>query len=332
MSFLKNAWYVAAYPHEVTRTLMSCRILNIPIVFFRTEAGKAIALEDRCSHRFVPLSLGRLKNDTIECGYHGMTFDCTGQCVRIFGQTTIPKSSAIKTFPLVEKWRLLWIWMGDPALADETKIPNLWQNDHPEWAVVDGGTPIPLKADYRLVAENLLDPSHVSFVHTTTLGTDAVAEIPIEAERIGDRVRVTRWILDRPAAPLYARLGDFKENVDRWQIITFEAPCFVEVDMGSCIAGTGAPQGNRSRGIELRAFNMVTPVTASSSLYFWTHVRNFKIADDSVSQLVKRNIETAFAEDVAIIEAASAGMADFPDAHMVNIAYDQGPRMAQKRC
>ncbi|MGE0735876.1 MAG: Rieske 2Fe-2S domain-containing protein [Alphaproteobacteria bacterium] len=329
MNYLRNCWYVAAASHELGKSLLARTLLEQPVVLYRKQDGTAVALEDRCSHRFYPLSAGELKADSIVCGYHGMEFDCAGRCVRVPGQKNVPRGADIKAYPIAEKWRFVWLWMGDPALADESKIPEIWRNNHPEWDVVCGDC-IPVKGNYRLVADNLLDPSHVSFLHKSTLGTADVADIPQDTEQFGHNVRVTRWILDRAPAPVYARLGGFKGNVDRWQIITFTPPALVEVDMGSCVAGSGAPQGDRSQGIELHAFNLVTPSARDTAYYFWTHVRNFSLGDADVSKTVRQQFITAFTEDVMAIEGVQAGFAKFPDKRPVNISADGGGIRARR--
>ena len=327
--FLRNCWYVAATTPELGRDLLGRTLLEQPVVLFRREDGTPVALEDRCAHRFLPLSRGYLVGDRVQCGYHGMEYDCTGACVHVPGQKSIPAGSTVKTFPLAEKWQFVWIWLGDPALADEDLIPDIWRNDDPAWACVVG-EPIHMNGDYRLVADNLLDPSHVSFVHRSTLGTDDVAEIPQEATQDGTTVKVTRWILDRKPAPVYARLGGFTGNVDRWQMMTFNPPSMVEVDMGSCIADTGAVDGDRSQGIELRSYNLVTPETAESSFYFWTHTRNFSVDDEAVTDMVRTNFVETFNEDVAVIEAVQDGLNRYPDIPTVNLAVDGGAIRARR--
>lgn len=327
--YLRNCWYVAAGSHELGRELLGRVFLDQPVVLYRKEDGTPAALEDRCSHRFYPLSAGDLKGDSIICGYHGMEFDCSGTCVKVPGQKNVPNGADVRAYPVVERWKFVWIWMGDPALADPDLIPEIWRNDHPEWTAVCGDA-IPVRGDYRLVADNLLDPSHVSFLHKTTLGTADVAEIAQVTEQDGLNVRVTRWILDKPPAPVYARLGGFTGNVDRWQIITYTPPAMVEVDMGSCVAGSGAPEGDRSQGIELHAFNLVTPSTDRSSYYFWTHVRNFSLGDPEVSKVVRQQFLTAFTEDVMAIEGVQAGFDRFPNAHPVNISADGGGIRARR--
>jgi vanillate O-demethylase monooxygenase subunit len=327
--FLRNCWYVAAWGKELARTILARMICGDGVVLYRQVDGAPVALEDRCAHRRMPLSRGRLVGDAIECGYHGLQYDRTGACVRIPGQKTIPKSACVRSYPVVEKWRFAWIWMGDPTLADPALIPDLWMMDHPQWEVIEGDL-IHVKGNYRLVTDNLLDPSHVSFVHRTTLGTDVVAEIPIATERTGRGVRVTRWILDSPPAPIYAKAGGFTGHVDRWQIIDFIPPSLNIVDMGSAAAGTGAPQGDRSRGIELRSFNLITPETARSSFYFWAHVRNFALGDAAMARFIKEQFTLAFHEDVAVIEAVQNANDRLPESPIVDLAIDAAPVRARR--
>jgi len=131
--FLKNFWYVAASDHEVARKPFGRMILGEPIVLFRKEDGTPVALEDRCVHRHLPLSMGKLVGDHLQCHYHGLRYDCTGRCVRVPGQNTIPPSAQVKSYPVVERYRWLWIWMGDPALADPDKITDFHWLDDPNW-------------------------------------------------------------------------------------------------------------------------------------------------------------------------------------------------------
>lgn len=328
--FIRNCWYVAAWGHEIGPGKPFARtLLGEPVVLFRQTGGAIAALEDRCAHRRMPLSRGTVVGDGIECGYHGFTFDCSGACVRIPGQETIPPQARVRRYPVVERWRWIWIWMGDPALADPDLIPDIWQNDHSDWGVSEGQL-IHLQGHYQLVVDNLLDGSHVTFVHKSTLGTDDVADIPVETWRDGEDVWVQRWILGRPPAPIYAKLGGFTGPVDRWQIMTASPPGMVVVDMGSAKAGTGAPDGDRSQGIELKSFNLITPETDRSSFYFYTHVRNFALGDESVTKAVRDEFRIAFMEDVAVIEAVQQANERFAGTPTVDAAFDKAPLMARR--
>ena len=328
-TFVKNCWYVAATAQELGRELLGRTFLDRPVVLYRRQDGTPVALEDRCAHRFLPLSQGRLVGDRVQCGYHGLEFDGSGACVHVPGQKSAPAGATIGTFPLAERWHLVWIWMGDPALADDSLIPDIWRCGDPGWDCIVG-EPFYLRGDYRLFNDNLLDPSHVSFVHRTTLGTDSVAEIPQVATQDGHNVTVTRWILDQPAAPIYAKLGNFTGNVDRWQIMNFTPPSLIEAEMGSCVAHTGAPDGDRSQGIELRSYNLATPETAETSWYFWTHVRNFALGDQKITDMIRAGFIEAFSEDVAIIEAVQTGLNRYDDVTPVNLAIDAGPVRARR--
>jgi vanillate O-demethylase monooxygenase subunit len=329
-NFVRNAWYVAATAAELGRSLLGRTLLGVPVVMYRKEDGTPVALEDRCGHRFIKLSLGRLIGDRVQCGYHGLEYDCAGACVRVPGQVSVPRAADIRAFLLVERWNFIWIWMGDAALADASLIPDLWKTKDANWATIVG-EPLAVRGEYLLLIDNLLDPSHVSFVHHTTLGTAVVADIPQKVTMEDGHVRVTRWVLDSPPAPIYAKLGKFQpgQNVDRWQIMTFTAPSMVEVDMGSCLAGTGAQSGDRSKGIELRAYNLVTPETEETATYFWTHVRNFALGDESVSSMVREQFLIAFHEDLTVIEGVRDGLKRYPHLVPVNLAIDGGPNRAR---
>ena len=181
--FLKNCWYVAAYDRELEDGgPLGRKLLNEPVVMFRDSASKAIALEDRCCHRQLPLSLGAVTGDTLQCGYHGLEFDATGACVTVPGQSMVPPGAAIRSYPLVEKWGFLWIWMGDAAQADEALIPDWWWVDDPSWGHNPGAF-LHIACNYELITDNLLDLSHLGYVHQKTLGNDAIVDFPVKTER-----------------------------------------------------------------------------------------------------------------------------------------------------
>jgi vanillate O-demethylase monooxygenase subunit len=328
-----NAWYVIATSSELNdpeRPLLARRVLDRPIVLYRAAAGGVVALEDRCPHRFAPLSMGMLVEGGIQCGYHGLEYNAAGECYRVPGRPGYtPPGARVRSYPAVERWRFVWIWPGEPAQADPNLIPELWRNDHPDWAVIEGA-PIPFTCDYRMIIDNLLDPSHVSFVHRTTLGTSDMAEIPVETTTTDTQVAVTRWLLDRPPAPLFKSVGGFAGNVDRWITNRFTAPALIETDMGSCEAGTGAREGNTSRGVQLYAYNFLTPETASTSHYFWTHTRNFKQDDAALTESLLQQLLVAVNEDLVIIDAAQRRMDEFADVDPVNIPVDAGPLAARR--
>jgi phenylpropionate dioxygenase-like ring-hydroxylating dioxygenase large terminal subunit len=326
--FLKNYWYVSAWSHEIERLPLGRILLNEPVVFFRTTAGAVVALEDRCSHRGYPLHKGRLIRDTLECGYHGLTFDCSGQCIKVPGQSQIPHGADIRTYPIVERWGLVWIWMGDPALADPTSITDFHWLDDPEWGAK--GERLYINCDYRLMIDNLLDLSHLTFVHPRTIGTAAnVDKVQIKNEITEDSVTITRWLIDIEPPPTYARVG-FKGNIDRWQILNFQLPAFVNLYAGAADTGTGAPQGNRRGGVGLRNINAITPETEKTTHYFWAISQDRNPKDSEATDTIFREIQKTMQEDVEVFEAQQRSLELKPDAAMVNIMSDAGPIAARR--
>ncbi|RJF69408.1 aromatic ring-hydroxylating dioxygenase subunit alpha [Rhodopseudomonas palustris] len=320
--FLRNHWYVAARSEELGRSLLARRILNEPVLLYRTGAGEAVAIEDRCCHRNVPLSIGKLVNDDVQCGYHGLVFDRAGRCISMPGQEKIPAAARIKSFPLIERWQMVWIWMGDPALADEARLPDFSIIDREGWAAV--GARVDVKANYLYGVDNLLDLSHLSYVHGRTIGTLDVARHAVTTTRQGDTVKVTRWMHDVPPPPTFVKLGGFDSNIDRWQIATAAPPCYVWLEVGGAKVGTGAMEGNRSQGIERWNLNVVTPETDKTAHLFWTEVRNFKIDDPDTTQLLKAQIDATLEEDAEVLAAQQLTMDLLPHAKTVDIAFDAG--------
>jgi phenylpropionate dioxygenase-like ring-hydroxylating dioxygenase large terminal subunit len=327
--FLKNFWYVAAYGHEVARKPLGRMILGEPVVLFRKEDGTAVALEDRCVHRHLPLSMGKLVGDHLQCHYHGLRYDCSGQCVRVPGQNTVPPGARVKTYPVVERYRWLWIWMGDPALADPDKITDFHWLDDPAWGAK--GCYLHVKANWQLIVDNLLDLTHLAFVHETTIGNAALVDnAAVKVTRAPNNVVVTRWIIDAPAPPTFVRAGGFVTPVDRWQIIDFVPPAFLRLDVGCTPTGTGAPQGRRVGGIGMRNLNAITPETETTSHYFWGQAHDWDVHNHATTDMLVEQITTAFLEDVAVLEAQQRNMTIRPGAPQIDINADSGLIQARR--
>ena len=329
--FPRNYWYVAAWDHEVRRQELFRRVIcGEPIVFYRREDGRPAALEDRCCHRHMPLSEGKLRGDAIECAYHGLTYDATGSCIRVPSQASVPPNARVRAYPVAERYHWIWIWMGDPALADPDLIEDFHWTDDPAWRAK--GERLDLGANYLLLIDNLLDLTHLQFVHPTTLGTEAIAKAPIRTERHGNAVTVTRWILDSPPPPFFQKAGGFAsdERIDRWQIITYTPPAFVRLDVGGARAGTGAPEGDRSQGFTMRNLNAITPETATTTHYFWAQAHDFRIDDPTVTELLFRQIHTAFMEDLAVLKAQQMNLEAFDAPPQVDFGQDAGGLQARR--
>ena len=206
-SFPRNQWYIGAFSHEVSRTPMERTLLDEPVVFYRTEAGAPVAVAGRCPHRRFPMVRGTVVGDTIECAYHGWTFDCSGACTRIPSQESyVPNGFKIRTYPVVEKWQWLWIWMGDPAKADESSIPDhreLHLEDS-DWEATIGGLE-PLAGRFQLMSENVLDLTHVTFIHAKTIGTAGIAAAPIEVDDRGRYLHSQRTVAEPDPTPFHTK-------------------------------------------------------------------------------------------------------------------------------
>jgi phenylpropionate dioxygenase-like ring-hydroxylating dioxygenase large terminal subunit len=327
--YLQDVWYVAAWAREVGHALFARTLLDQPIVLYRKADGTPVALEDRCCHRHLPLSMGLLIGDDLRCGYHGLRFNASGECVEIPGQATIPPQARVRAYPVVEKWGWIWIWMGDPQRADPALIPNWWWTDHPQWAFSQPDM-IHVKCNYQLISDNVLDVTHLAYVHATSIGNAAIAEFPVQTEREERLVRMTRWILDRPPPPLYQAAGEFTGNVDRWQIVEHVPPCFTVNFAGCAVAGTGAPQGNRSQGIELMALSAPTPETERTTHYFFGFVRGFKLDDREMDRIFAEDFVKVFREDVAVLEAQQRMIDLHPAAPKIDIRVDAAPLAARR--
>jgi phenylpropionate dioxygenase-like ring-hydroxylating dioxygenase large terminal subunit len=330
--FPRNFWYVAAWSDEIRRQeLMRRTICNEPVVFYRREDGRPVALEDRCCHRHMPLSDGVLRGDNVECIYHGLTYDPSGACIRVPSQTAIPPNACVKSYPVEERYGWVWIWMGEPSLADPADIEDFHWMDDPAWRAK--GERLELQANYLLLVDNLLDLTHLQFVHATTLGTAAISGNPIKTERIGENgVRVMRQIPDSPPPPFFQKAGGFDpdQHVDRWQIIDYTAPAFVRLDVGCAPAGTGAFDGDRSQGISMRNLNAITPETDSTTHYFWAQAHDFHIDDPTVTELLYRQVHTAFLEDLAVLKSQQKNIESFVEPPQVDFNQDAGGLQARR--
>ena len=325
----KNTWYPLTWSRNVTRALSRHRILGMDIVVYRSEAGDPIALDDACPHRLAPLSMGKLKGDAIECGYHGMTFGRDGRCVRIPGQAMIPANARVPSYPLQERMGLVWIWPGDPAKADPSLIYDLPQYHETGWHAAEGDA-LRIGTNYLNLADNLCDPAHVSFVHLSTLGNSASEEIPVEHSVSEDGVLVWRWIRNAPPIPIFAKYGNFAGNVDRWHYYDYRAPCIAVIDFGSADAGAIVDPEGRGAGLRIFACHFITPVDDHLCIDHWLHVRNFALGDADVDQRLHGDFRVAFNEDKDILERIEEVAQARPNARTIRLAIDAAPQRMRR--
>ena len=330
MDYVQNRWYPLTWSRDVGRGLIKRKIVGENLVLYRTLDGDVVALRDACPHRLAPLSFGKLKGDAIECGYHGMTFDGAGHCIRIPGQEIIPGNARVRAYPTAERMGLVWIWMGDAARADTAQIYHLPQHDDARWSAAYGDA-LEIKTNYLNLADNLCDPAHVSFVHLSTLGNAASEDIPVQHRLTDDGVLVWRWIKNGPPIPIFAKYGNFTGNVDRWHYYHFIAPNIAVIDFGSAVAGEITDEAERTSGMQIFACHFITPVDETNCIDHWLHVRNFSQGDEAVDQRLHNDFRVAFNEDKEILEAIEQQETDYPDLPRIRLGIDAAPmRMRRK--
>jgi phenylpropionate dioxygenase-like ring-hydroxylating dioxygenase large terminal subunit len=329
----KNCWYAAAYDVELKRELVGRRIGGHSLVLYRREDGAPVALENACWHRLMPLSEGKIEGDNVACGYHGLVYNSEGRCVFMPSQKTINPAARVRSYPVAEKHRFVWVWTGDPALADPDKIPDLHWNDDPDWA--GDGKLIHLDCGYKLIVDNLMDLTHETFVHGASIGQRSITEVPFEVTHGPDSATVTRWMRDVDPPPFWKmqlewKLGGPAGKVDRWQIIHFEAPSTIAIDVGVAPVGTGAPEGDRSAGVNGFVLNTMTPETERSCHYFWAFVRNYNLGDQRITTLIREGVSGVFGEDEEVLAAQQEGVDDHPDKQFYNLNIDGGAMWARR--
>ena len=332
MPFPQNQWYVAAYQHDVGSELLGRVICGEPIVLYRAEDGSAVALADRCVHRRYPLSAGSRSGDAIVCGYHGFTYDRSGMCIAVPGQERIPASFKVASYPVVELDSFVWVWIGDPELADPHAVPRApWLNS-PEYTVVCGMEP--LDARYSLLVDNLLDLSHETYLHGGYIGTPEVAATPITTRVDDDAhiVYVSRHMDDAECPPFYATSTGITGRITRWQDIEYHAPCLYMLHSRVAPVDVLPPADSPDDGaFHVEVVYAITPSTEHSTYDFWAVARDFALNDAAVSEFLQSNNRTVVMQDVValnLLEQVIASEGD--DAFERSIAIDAGGLAARK--
>ena len=307
--FLRNCWYVAGWSKDYGRTLKAQMLLGENVVLYRLEDGTPAALEDACPHRKLPLSMGQLDGDTVVCGYHGLTFDCTGNCTDSPTQRGMtPRRAVVRSYPVVDRYNLLWIWMGDADKADPADIYEIENYDHPSWGCTDGGI-LPIACNYLWVVDNLLDPSHVAWVHVTSFAGGGTDSAPLDMEKTDRGVIVSRWIYDQPASPYYKDLVKFSGNCDRKQHYEMSVPAIALNKSIYTPVGTGGPDAPKVDDTYINiSYNFMTPVDEHNTQYIWFQHRNTDPTDKAISEKMNAGAVMAFNEDKEILEAVHKGM------------------------
>jgi phenylpropionate dioxygenase-like ring-hydroxylating dioxygenase large terminal subunit len=318
--FIRNCWYVVAWDHEIpAQGLFTRRVLGDPVLVYRKTDGSIVALEDRCCHRAAPLSLGRHEGDCVRCGYHGLRFDDTGRCVEVPGLDAVPDGTCVRRYPVAVHNRWVFVWMGDARLADTALLPDNFSCDDSQWWYLPGY--LSYDANWQLICDNLLDFSHLTWVHEATLGgSTAIAQARPTIEPIPRGLKVTRRVPNVPPPPFYAGIRTFDGPIDRWFIYDFVLPGTLLMHSGG--KPTGRSDDDLTDAVQLHSCQTLTPESETSTHYFFMQAYRRPQEDAAMSQRILESLKTAFAEDRAMITAQQRNIALAPNAPMKTLAMD----------
>jgi phenylpropionate dioxygenase-like ring-hydroxylating dioxygenase large terminal subunit len=325
MNYPRRAWYVASWSQDLEPGKPAAvSILDESIVLWRAE-DRIVAFADRCVHRLAPLSLGRCEGSRLRCGYHGILYDMEGRVVQIPGQPEVPPGARVQRYAVVEKHSWIWVWMGDLSLADETLIPPAVGFDDPDWILGRGY--LDYAAEARLIHDNLLDFSHLSYVHADSFGAGpSFAEERPRLTALPRGVRFERWITGTRGPP--ARKSD--DLVDGWSTYDFLLPGVLLMWSGSFPAGTAKscdfekPDHDRAIGGVTFTSQAVTPTGARAARYFFSWGPHRDHGDAALRDVLMGIAAKAFNEDKTIIEAQQRILDLTPDPRIMPTVHDRG--------
>lgn len=310
MSYLANCWYMAAWTDEVEDSgLLARQLLDQPIVFFRDGEGQVSALFDRCPHRFAPLSKGRVADGILTCGYHGLAFNGDGTCAHNPHGAPL-RNLSVRRYPLVEAHRAIWIWMGDPALADPASIRDLsFLATAPDTAFSKGY--LHGEGNYLLYVDNILDLTHVDFLHATTLGSGAFTRTRAQVSDIDGHIRIRRDCIDEVPSPLMRKIRGITEadRVDYWNTVEWSAPAVMTLSGGN--VPTGEDRDGPHNNMNTMNVHIMTPETSLTTHYFFASTRDFAVEDGAFNTQFAETRNTIFStEDEPMIQAQQQRMGD----------------------
>lgn len=328
--FPQNCWYMAGWSEELGDGLLARRIAGQPVVMFRKAAGGVAAVLDRCPHRFAPLSRGEREGDLLVCPYHGLTFDGAGTCVRNPFSERIPAAASIRAWACEERDGIIWMWGAAPETADLAAIPDFTVvADQPGRKVLRGYTHV--QAPYEYCTDNLMDLSHIEFVHRGTFAGDGVI-FAGQHEVIDEGATLhSNWWMQSVPAPSACR-PPYAEGqlTDHWLDMRWNAPASMKLGIGATLPGRPREEGYEVGG----QAHIVTPETATTCHYFTANARHHEIDNPGMDAFLTELFNTAFnVEDKPIIEAAFANLdgMDFWAARPVSLGIDQGGTRARRK-
>ncbi|MDZ5646011.1 aromatic ring-hydroxylating dioxygenase subunit alpha [Nitrospirillum sp. BR 11828] len=304
MGFLRNAWYPAAWDKDVTDGTVAIRVIDHPIVLFRDAQGQVKALFDACPHRFAPLSRGKVRDGRLVCGYHGLEFGGSGACLRNpHGKGAVSSALSVRSYPVAERYGMLWVWMGEPSQADESKLPVLPLFDEPDQTWVHGQ--LDVNANYELVVDNLLDLTHVEFLHPFLASPGNSERTTFRARQDGDQVNAFYDVVNEPITGLFRLLWDGAEDFANLKAyMHWQAPANLSLQTGMSIQETVQADDPR-----INVMHLLVPQSEDATRYFWAAGRNKARDSQEVSGMLHYGTQNAFVnEDEPMIAAVRSRM------------------------
>ncbi len=305
MNYARNAWYVASWSHDLaTGKPFAMTILNDPLVLYRTDDGTIVVMEDRCVHRLAPLSLGRCEGDRLRCMYHGLLFNPDGTVAEIPGQDKIPEQARVRTYPAVDRHSWIWVWMGDPDKADESLIPDAVGLDSADYILGHGQ--LDYEAEARLINDNLLDFSHLSYVHAESFESDAeFADTPARIKPLERGISYERWTENTLGQTAARRTTQPMDNFMGYQflipgILLMQTGVYPLGTAKACDYGPPDPASGQHLSFTSQA---VTPMTDKTARYFFSWGPHVKDGSEAERDKMMKLAGMAFAEDKVMIEA-----------------------------
>jgi vanillate O-demethylase monooxygenase subunit len=332
--FAKNTWYVAATSDELSDKPLARQICGNKIAFYRDGEGRVAAVEDFCPHRGAPLSLGFIQDGKLVCGYHGLKMGRDGKTDSMPKQR-VQGFPCVHAYPVEERDGFIWIWPGDPALAKAEDIPVFAWSNNPAWGF--GGGLFHIKCDYRLMIDNLMDLTHETYVHSTSIGQKEIDEAPVSTKVKGDEV-VTSRFMDNAIAPPFWQTA-LKANglahdvpIDRWQICRFTPPSHIMIEVGVAHAGKGGRDADPVHKVNAIVVDFITPESENSMWYFWGFARAFKSQDEELTKRIREGQGKIFSEDLEMLEQQQKNLQHhFSDRKLLKLDIDSGGVQARRK-
>ena len=299
-NYPRNCWWPAARAVEVGDQPYGCQLLDTPVVLYRRGSDRTLlALHDRCVHRWAPLSSGWVAGDRIVCGYHGFEYEGSGKCVRIPSQDSVPAKACVRSYPVLERHGMVWVWLGDAERARDTEPPpEVAFLTDPAWTVVTGETP--LEANYMMLKENVLDLTHFGYVHRNSINvTDWDRPPRVE---IGDTT--VTYVQEFPSAPLAFIYGaptgiGTERPVHRRNWGRFLTPA---VNLGAVEITDPRPEPGARSEFRFNVVHLTTPISPTRTRYWWFQGWDIQLPPEFVAKW-QTGVEAGYAEDKVILNA-----------------------------